>query len=223
MNRIVAIANRIKKEKCIVADIGSDHAFLALELLKHKKVNKIYNIEINQKPLNTSINNTRKYVTMNKVVNVLNDGLKNWKYEKHFDYVVISGMGSNKIINIISNIDKDIQIDSLIIVSNSELCLLRKFLAENHLYFEYEETIFDRKYYYQLIHVTTEKTKNSLIAKTSNDYYFGIYNLKHKSLLFNKMLMQQLEFIKTNPNAIKYNKNIRNEMRLISDYFKRNI
>jgi len=77
MNRIAAIANRIKKEKCIVADIGSDHAFLALEILKNKKVNKIYNIEINQKPLNMSINNTRKYATTNKVINVLNDGLKN--------------------------------------------------------------------------------------------------------------------------------------------------
>ena len=223
MNRIAAIANRIKKEKCIVADIGSDHAFLALEILKNKKVNKIYNIEINQKPLNMSINNTRKYTATNKVINVLNDGLKNWKYEKHFDYVVISGMGSNKIINIISNIDKDIRIDNFIIVSNSELDLLRKFLAENYLYFEYEETIYDRKYYYQLIHVTTNKTKNSLIAKTTNDYYFGIYNLNHKSLLFNKMLEQQLEFIKSNPVAIKYNKNIRHEMRLISDYFKKNI
>ena len=62
MNRIAAIANRIKKEKCIVADIGSDHAFLALILLKNKKVGKIYNIEINEKPLNVSINNTKEYI-----------------------------------------------------------------------------------------------------------------------------------------------------------------
>ena len=90
MNRIDAIVKRIKRKKCIVADIGSDHAFLALSLLKSKNIGKIFNVEINKKPLNNSINNTKQYAKTKKVINVLNDGLRKWKYDKYFDYGSIS-------------------------------------------------------------------------------------------------------------------------------------
>ena len=223
MNRINAIARRIKKKECIVADIGSDHAFLALTLLKNKNVDKIYNIEINEKPLNVSINNTKPYIKTKRVVNVLNDGLSKWKYDKRFDYVVISGMGGKNIINIIKNIDGDIQIDNFILVPNNGTTSLRKFLSKQGWYFQYEQTILEHNYYYQLIHVSKHKTIKSLLAKDKNDYYFGIYNLKHQSVNFNNMLKQRLEFIKNNPQAIKYNKNMKQEMELINDYFKKTI
>ena len=223
MNRINEIVKQIKKKKCIVADIGSDHAFLALELLKLKIVNRIYNVEINQKPLNASINNTEEYASSKKVINVLNDGLKNWKHEKYFDYVVISGMGGNTIVNIIKCIDSDITIDNFVLIPNNKVDTLRKFLSKNNLYFEYEKTIREHDYYYQLIQVTKNKTKNSLVAKTTKDYYFGVYNLKHRSLSFNKMLRQRLKFIQNNSKLIKYNKNIEHEMRLINGYFKKSV
>ena len=223
MNRINAIAKRIKKKECIVADIGSDHAFLALTLLKTKNVGKIYNIEINEKPLNISINNTKRYIKTKKVINVLNDGLKKWQYDKHFDYVVISGMGGNNIINIIKNIDKAIQVDNFILVPNNGAASLRKFLSKQGWYFQYEQTILEHNYYYQLIHVSNHKTAKSLLAKDKNDYYFGIYNLKHQSVNFNNMLKQRLKFIKNNSQAIKYNKSIKQEMELINDYFKKAI
>ena len=223
MNRIDAIVKRIKRKKCIVADIGSDHAFLALSLLKSKNIGKIFNVEINKKPLNTSINNTKRYAKTKKVINVLNDGLRKWKYDKYFDYVVISGMGGNNIINIIKNIDKEIKIDNLILVPNNGNTLLRKFLSKQGWYFKYEQIILEHKYYYQLIHVTKHKTVNCLAAKNKNDYYFGVYNLKHQSANFSKMLKHRLQFIKNNPQAIKYNKNIKQEMELINDYFKRTI
>lgn len=223
MNRINAIAKRIKKKECIVADVGSDHAFLALILLKNKKVGKIYNIEINEKPLNVSINNTKEYIKTKKVVNVLNDGLKKWKYDKRFDYVVISGMGGNKIIDIIKSIEEDVKIENFILVPNNATTSLRKFLSTQGWYFQYEQTIFEHNYYYQLIHVSKHKTIKSLFAKDKNDYYFGIYNLKHQSVNFNKMLKQRLEFIKNNPQTIKYNRSIKQEMELINDYFKKTI
>lgn len=223
MNRINAIARRIKKKECIVADIGSDHAFLALTLLKNKNVGKIYNIEINEKPLNVSINNTKQYIKTKRVVNVLNDGLRKWKYDKHFDYVVISGVGGKKIIKIIKNIDGDIQIDNFVLVPNNGTTSLRKFLSKQGWYFQYEQTILDHNYYYQLIHVSKHKIIKYLLAKDKNDYYFGIYNLKHQSVNFDNMLKQRLEFIKNNQQAIKYNKNMKQEMELINDYFKKTI
>ena len=132
-------------------------------------------------------------------------------------------MGGNTIVNIIKCIDSDITIDNFVLITNNKVDTLRKFLSKNNLYFEYEKTIREHDYYYQLIQVTKNKTKNSLVAKTTKDYYFGVYNLKHRSLSFNKMLRQRLKFIQNNSKLIKYNKNIEHEMRLINGYFKKSV
>ena len=87
MNRIDEIINQVTKKECVVADIGSDHAFVALKLLDKGFVKTIYNVEINEIPLQNSINNTAAYLKTGKVKNVINDGLKDWKYDKHFDYL----------------------------------------------------------------------------------------------------------------------------------------
>jgi tRNA A22 N-methylase len=76
MNRIDEIINQVTKKECVVADIGSDHAFVALKLLDKGFVKTIYNVEINEIPLQNSINNTAAYLKTGKVKNVINDGLK---------------------------------------------------------------------------------------------------------------------------------------------------
>ena len=62
MNRIDEIINQVTKKECVVADIGSDHAFVALKLLDKGFVKTIYNVEINEIPLQNSINNTAAYL-----------------------------------------------------------------------------------------------------------------------------------------------------------------
>jgi len=222
MNRIDEIIKQITKKQCVVADIGSDHAFVALKLLEKDCVKIIYNVEINEIPLQNSINNTAPYLKTGKVKNVINDGLKDWKYEKHFDYVVISGMGGNNIINIIENMDKDIIVDHFILFPNNNADKLRSYLSSRGYYYEFEKVVLERNYFYQLIHVTKSKTKNSLTAKTKNDFYFGVYNLKNKDPIFEKMLSERLQYIK-NSGAEKYNEKIREEIKIVNDYFKKTV
>ena len=71
MNRIDEIINQVTKKECVVADIGSDHAFVALKLLDKGFVKTIYNVEINEIPLQNSINNTAAYLKTGKVKNVI--------------------------------------------------------------------------------------------------------------------------------------------------------
>lgn len=222
MSRIDEIVNRIAKKECVVADIGSDHAFVALKLLDKGIINTIYNVEINEIPLQNSINNTVQYLKTGKVKNVINDGLNGWKYDKHFDYVVISGMGGNNIIHIIENMDKDITVANFILFPNNNADKLRSYLSSKGYYFEFEKVVMERGYFYQLIHVTKTKTKNSLVAKTKNDFYFGVHNLKNKDLVFEKMLAERLEYIKASA-AWKFNGKIKEEIKIINDYFKKTI
>lgn len=222
MSRFDEIINQITKKECVVADIGSDHAFVALRLLDKGIVKTIYNVEINKIPLQNSINNTLQYLKTGKVKNIINDGLKNWNYDKHFDYVVISGMGGNNIIHIIENIDKDIIVDHFILFPNNNADKLRSYLSFKGYYFEFEKVVMERGYFYQLIHVTKSKTKNSLFAKTKYDFYFGVHNLKNRDSMFEKMLLERLKYIK-NSDAEKFNDKIKEEIKIINDYFKKTI
>lgn len=222
MSRFDEIINQITKKECVVADIGSDHAFVALRLLDKGIVKTIYNVEINKIPLQNSINNTAPYLKTGKVKNIINDGLKDWNYDKHFDYVVISGMGGNNIIYIIENIDKDIIVDHFILIPNNNADKLRSYLSSKGYYFEFEKVVMERSYFYQLIHVTKSKTKNSLFAKTKYDFYFGVQNLKNRDSMFEKMLLERLKYIK-NSGAEKFNDKIREEIKIINDYFKKTI
>ena len=131
-------------------------------------------------------------------------------------------MGGNNIIHIIENMDKDIIVDHFILFPNNNADKLRHFLSSKGYYFEFEKIVFEKKYFYQLIHATKSKTKNSLVAKTKNDFYFGVHNLKNRDAVFEKMLSERLKYIK-NLNAEKYNDKIKEEIKIINDYFKKTI
>ena len=171
MNRIDEIINQVTKKECVVADIGSDHAFVALKLLDKGFVKTIYNVEINEIPLQNSINNTAAYLKTGKVKNVINDGLKDWKYDKHFDYVVISGMGGNNIIHIIENMDKDIIVDHFILFPNNNADKLRYFLSSKGYYFEFEKMLSERLKYIKNLNAEKYNDKIKEEIKIINDYF----------------------------------------------------
>ena len=214
MKRLDCIVSLINNKKAIVADIGSDHAFLAVKLLKNKKVKIVYNIEINQKPLETGIRNLKANFVYKNTVNVINDGLKNWKHTKSFDYVVISGMGGKNIVEILKN--AKVKIKNLILCPNNNVFMLRQYLSKHNWKFVFEAIVNESKYFYPVIYVS--KTKG-IKYSNNKDWYFGKLNLKKKDRNFVKMNNERLKYLKKNKIA-KYNKKYALEVKLLNDYCK---
>ena len=89
MIRINYIADLIKPCKRVI-DIGSDHAYLAINLLSNQKAEMVCNVEVNQQPLDAGIKNLTKHHLLDKTQNILNDGIKNINSKLddiHFDYL----------------------------------------------------------------------------------------------------------------------------------------
>ena len=214
MKRLDCIASLINNKKAIVADIGSDHAFLAVKLLKNKQVKTVYNIELNQKPLDNGIRNLKANFVYKNTVNVINDGLKNWKKTKSFDYVVISGMGGKNIVEILKN--TKVKINFLILCPNNNAFMLRKYLSNHNWKFVFETIVKESKYYYPVICVS--KTKG-IKYSNNKDWYFGKLNLKQKEVNFVKMNKERLNYLKKNKIA-KYNKKYAMEVKLLNDCSK---
>lgn len=90
----------------IVCDVGTDHAYLAAELIKSGKCEKVIAADINEGPLEAAAKTVEKYGISDKITLILSDGLENVPLDNVSD-VVIAGMGGETIAGIIENVDID--------------------------------------------------------------------------------------------------------------------
>jgi tRNA (adenine22-N1)-methyltransferase len=138
--RIDYLSNFIKKANYVI-DIGCDHGYLSVLLLKKEIANHVINIDINKKPLDSAISNLTKNNLLDKTTNIINDGLKNLNFDFVIDYCFISGLGSKTIINIIENNENIIE--NFILQTNTNSLDLRKYLLKNNFEIISEDKIVD--------------------------------------------------------------------------------
>lgn len=135
------VCSEYVREGSRLVDVGTDHAYLPIYLIKSGKISKAIASDINEGPLESARNNIRKYGLEGKIESVLSDGLSNISKED-VDDIVIAGMGGELICKIIEEASwlKD---DSkrLIIQPMSMEEVLIKYLIENKFKIEQEKAV----------------------------------------------------------------------------------
>lgn len=194
--RLLLIASMVDKDS-ILADIGCDHALLDIYLLKNKIIKKAIACDIAQGSINQALKNVKK----NNIENIdlrLSDGLSMIKSNDNIDTMVISGLGSQKIIKIISkDIDKIKDINNIIIQSNIGVPNIRKYLTKIGYFIKDEKLIKERNIIYTII-----KFKKGHEKYSKKEINFGPILLLNKDKLFNELIN----------NIIIKNKTIINQM-----------
>jgi tRNA (adenine22-N1)-methyltransferase len=147
--RLKTVFDLIESGAC-VADIGTDHAFLPIALIKSGKAKRVIACDIREKPLE----NARKNLERTNVASVelrLSDGLQNVKANE-VDTVVIAGMGGEVISGIMQRCDF-IKNDaySLILQPMTAADSLRKFLIQNGFEIKREIAVDDNSKLYTVI------------------------------------------------------------------------
>lgn len=192
--KLKAIAFFIDKNDRVV-DVGCDHAYLDIYLVKNGLCKNIIASDINENALNIAKNNIQKNNLNKKIKCILSDGLNNID-SKNIDTVVIAGMGTKTIKHILSNKDKFNNIKKIIISSNNDHYKLRKFMNKNHYYLEDEKIVFEKNHYYIISKYI--KGKQKLKKK---ELMFGIYKYENKDyykylMNENKSVLQKIPFTK---------------------------
>lgn len=145
-HRIQCIANMVEKGM-IVADIGTDHAQLPIYLVQNKICLKSYACDVTEGPLESAKKNIKKFGLESQITTVLSDGLK--KVPCDANCIIIAGMGYYTIQNImLDDLYRFKSMKQVIIQSNTDLFLLRKWLFENGFMIRNEVLIEDRSHYY---------------------------------------------------------------------------
>lgn len=158
-NRLNIINSYIDEEDRVV-DVGCDHALLS-SLLANRGIKSIAS------DVNKEIIERRKKENFSDLITfMVSDGLKSID-ESLYDTVVISGMGTNTIIDIISASNKNFK--KAIIVSNKDYYDLRKYMTTHGFKITLEHVIYEKKKYYNLI--IFEKGNEEYSYK---DYLLGV-------------------------------------------------
>lgn len=127
-----------------IIDIGCDHALLDIFLVKNDLVKSIIASDINVQALNSGIKNIENEGLSDKISARLGDGLNVLNDKDNIDTVIISGMGTNTIMGILNN-DHLKDINKLIIQSNNDHTMLRKYVTKLGFFIKNEEYFQDNK------------------------------------------------------------------------------
>ncbi len=152
----------------IVADIGTDHAYLPINLVSTGIAEIVYACDINKSPLQKAQKNICKYNMQDKIKTVLTDGLLALE-DKNIDVAIIAGMGAQQIIRIIDNAPfvKSLNVD-LILQAMSNTHLLRLYLKENNFEIKKEQAIKTNDKIYTVMLVRYKKN-----SKNTDSIYLG--------------------------------------------------
>ena len=180
-SRLLACCNFIKPGDR-VADIGCDHGYLGIYLLKNNIASSVIASDIKEGPLQCAVRNSEKYGVRDKMAFYLSDGAKN--IPREFDTLVCAGMGGDTMVSILSAApwlqSKQYR---LILQCQSKTPMLRQYLSQNGWGIERETVLKDGKFLYTVMEVTREHPKALTPgqcyfppALTSNEYLPAYYD-----------------------------------------------
>lgn len=147
--RLLACAGFVCPGECI-ADVGCDHGYLSIYLLKKGIASFAIASDINEGPLRSAYSNAQKYGVADRMSFHLSDGLKN--VPQDFDTLVCAGMGATTMISILDAAPwlKSNQY-RLILQCQIKTHLLRQYLSENGWRITEESLLRDGKFLYTVL------------------------------------------------------------------------
>ncbi len=157
-----------------VADIGCDHGYLGIHLLKSGIASSVIAADVNPMPLHSAVLNAEKYGVKEKMTFFLSDGVQNIPHE--FDTMVCAGMGADTMISILGAASwlKNSHY-RLILQCQSKTPQLRRYLSDQGWCITEETVLRDGKFLYTVMEVQWMPDSNKL---TPGQCYFSPALLK---------------------------------------------
>ncbi len=187
------------REDVIVADIGTDHAYLPSYLLLSGKVSGAIAADLRQKPLKSAYATLSNYGLADQIPLILSDGLDNLT-ENSADDIVIAGMGGTLITDILQRCnwicDKE---KRLIIQPMSRAEEVRTFFMQNGFEILKEDAVMD----YGRLYIAINAVFSGKYYTDYADSYAYIGELcKCKNLYANEYLKKQASRLKKRADAL---------------------
>lgn len=150
-----------------VADIGCDHGYLSIYLLSNGIASSVIASDINEKPLQSAVNNAEKFGVSDRIRFYLSDGVRN--IPRDFDTLVCAGMGADVMISILQSAPwMQSKQYRLILQCQSRTPQLRRYLSETGWRILEEAVVRDGRFLYTVMEVIWQPGWNL----TPGQWYF---------------------------------------------------
>lgn len=192
--RLQSVASLI--DKCeTVADIGTDHAYLAIYLIERKICSKVVASDLRKEPAQKAEKNIYDAGFEDLIQVRIGDGLSILKPDEA-NVIVIAGMGGLLIARILGNSKYDAEKNvSFILQPMTHHIELRKWLANNSYVIIDEELIKENGKIHLIL-----KVKNSAVKINEDNIHFGriLFEKKHPLLVsYIQKYIDELQDVKT--------------------------
>ncbi|WP_308780659.1 tRNA (adenine(22)-N(1))-methyltransferase [Lactococcus hodotermopsidis] len=180
--RLSSVADFVP-ENARLLDVGSDHAYLPINLVSSGKITFAIAGEVVEGPFNSACENVAQSNLTDKIRVRLANGLAAFEPSDKIDTITISGMGGHLIADILANgIEKLDKVSTLILQANNGEYYLRKWLIKHNFKISAEKILSENEKIYEIL-VVHHGNASEL---TEDELNFGPFLLKEKNDVFQK-------------------------------------
>ena len=174
-----------------VADIGTDHGHVPVELVKRKLVQRALAMDVREGPLSRAEENIKAAGLEKKIETRLSDGLEKL-HPGEAKTVIIAGMGGELIIHILER-GKHMweSVNQWVLSPHSEIPKVRRWLWEHKFPIVRESMVYEEKKYYTILDVRNPKDRDDPVSRreaTPKQLRYGEFLLKEGAPVFLRYL-----------------------------------
>ena len=173
----------------ILLDVGSDHAYLPIELIERGQIESAIAGEVVEGPYQSAVKNVEAHGLKEKIQVRLANGLSAFEEADQVSVITIAGMGGRLIARILEEgLDKLADVERLILQPNNREDDLRIWLQDHGFEIVAENILEEAGKFYEILVVEAGQMKLS-----SSDVRFGTFLSKEVSPVFVQKWQKEAE------------------------------
>ena len=195
--RLKAIADMVEEKTS--ADIGTDHGYLPIYLVKEKGLEKVIACDVNKGPLKKAEENISAFNVGDRIQTRLGNGLEKVS-PGEVECITISGMGGMLIISILKDgIETVKSAGRLILQPQHDIPRVREYIMSIGFKIDKEDMLIDEGKYYTVI----SAVKGEDTAYSNIELMFGRKLIETKNIYLKKYLDHRMKKLETIAMKIK--------------------
>lgn len=173
------------------ADIGCDHGFVPIDLVKQKIVPKAIAMDIKKGPLQRAAEHIQEYGLEQMIETRLSDGMEQL-HPGEVDTIILSGIGGPLMIQILEKgMHVTASLKEMVLSPQSEIEQVRRYLVAHSFCITEEKMVLEDGKYYVVMHVIVNKEKQ--FEWTDLEYRYGKSLLEKRDDVFLSYLQWEQE------------------------------
>ena len=185
--RMQMVADMVTKGN-VAADIGCDHGFVSIYLVEQGICPKVIAMDVNEGPLLRAKEHVMEHGLDKQIDIRLSDGIDKLLKDEA-ESVFIAGMGGKLVIKILSDhLDKVKELKEVILQPQSDLHLVRHFLAELGMSIMQEDMVEEAGKFYPCMKAVWKEQKTEY---TELEEWYGPLLLENKHPVLHRFLLKE--------------------------------